>query len=57
MGDTKSYFHNEQLKKLLKKVYDEIQSFAELQAISLKRLSKIGIALSAEQNINIFLAD
>lgn len=55
MGDTKSYFHNEQLKKLLKKVYDEIQSFAELQAISLKRLSKIGIALSAEQNINKLL--
>ena len=55
MEDSKSYFHDERLKKLLKTVYDEVQSFAGSQTNSLKRLSKIGIALSAEKDINTLL--
>lgn len=55
MDESKSYFHNDKLKKLLKTVYDEVQSLAGLQTNSLKRLSEIGIALSAEKNINRLL--
>lgn len=55
MDESKSYFHNDKLKKLLRTVYDEVQSFAGLQTNSLKRLSQIGIALSAEKNINRLL--
>ena len=40
---------------MLKTVYDEVQSFAGSQTNSLKRLSKIGIALSAEKDINKLL--
>jgi HD-GYP domain-containing protein (c-di-GMP phosphodiesterase class II) len=53
--ESKSYFHNDKLKKLLKTVYDEVQSLAGLQTNSLERLSQIGIALSAEKNINKLL--
>lgn len=55
MDESKSYFHDEKLRKLLKTVYDEVQSFAGSQTNSLKRLSKIGIALSAEKDINKLL--
>lgn len=55
MDDSQSHFHNEQLKKLLKTVYDEVQSFARLQTDSLKKLTRIGIALSAEKNIDKLL--
>lgn len=55
MDESKAHLHNEQLKKLLKTVYDEVQSFAALQTNSLRRLSQIGIALSAEKNINKLL--
>lgn len=55
MDESKSYFYDDKLRKLLKTVYDEVQSFAGLQTNSLQRLSQIGIALSAEKNINKLL--
>jgi len=55
MDESKAHLHDEQLKKLLKTVYDEVQAFAALQTNSLRRLSQIGIALSAEKNINKLL--
>lgn len=55
MDESKSYFHHDRLKKLLETVYNEVQSFAGLQTNSLRRLSQIGIALSAEKNINKLL--
>jgi HD-GYP domain-containing protein (c-di-GMP phosphodiesterase class II) len=55
MAKAKSYAVDPQLTRLLDIMYKEVKSFADAQSENLKKLTRIGIALSAEQNINILL--
>jgi len=55
MAKAKSSGTDPQLTRLLNTMYKEVKFFADAQSENLKKLTRIGIALSAEQNINILL--
>jgi HD-GYP domain-containing protein (c-di-GMP phosphodiesterase class II) len=50
MSEPEKFLKDEQLKKLMRTVYDEVKLFADSKSEGLKKLAKIGIALSAEKN-------
>jgi len=55
MSGGKEYSNNERLNQLLNSVVQEVQAFAETQISRIQRLTEIGIALSAEKDINKLL--
>jgi len=55
MDTGKQFSNNERLNRLLNNVVQEVQAFAETQISRIQRLTEIGIALSAEKDINKLL--
>ncbi len=55
MDDYKNYYGSRLIHKLLSTLDDEIRSYEQAQAARLHRLSQIGIALSAERDVNKIL--
>ncbi len=55
MDELKNFSSNARLNKLLTSVVDEVREFANEQIERIQRLTQIGIALSAEQNIDKLL--
>ncbi len=55
MSNSKTYSRNSRLNKLLNTVVQEVQHYAESQIAHIQKLTWIGIALSAEKDINTLL--